>query len=200
MYGKPVPSCFLVLALLLLVNSAYAQKKISKEPLKFVDIRTRETIPEVLVIPRYGSAMGVVVPPEGLGKGGRVRDYLDHPFVYRSGQAFKVKRTSFIGLPLLFVFIGKFTEVEGVMFVAKGYFPVWKSELYWGANQEVIMRPIDDKAGTELVEREFDSLMKGSKKLEQGCPVWDLPQGCNLEIKFDRKERELVQSFLKRVN
>ena len=56
------------------------QKKIPKNPFSFSDAVTGKPIPDVLVLPRYGSAMGIGIAPEGPDKGIYIRNYLDKLF------------------------------------------------------------------------------------------------------------------------
>ncbi|HVF47571.1 MAG TPA: hypothetical protein VNA17_08410, partial [Pyrinomonadaceae bacterium] len=194
---KPALTFFSTVALVFAVPAA-AQRKTSKQPVKIVDITSRELIPEVLVLPTYGSFAGVAVYPGGQAKGSD-RDYLDNPFIYRPGTAFKLNRGSFVGLPLGFVFIGKYTDMWGVMLVAKGYHPVLVSEYQLDEREEVVMTPVTDIKWDEFVKKEFESLVSGSKRINN-CKLWFFPEKCEIEIRFDRKERELVQSFLKQTN
>ena len=107
------------------------QKKVPKEPFQVVDASTGKTIPKILVIPRYSSAIGIFIAPEGPSRGS-VRNYLDKPFVYRTGEPFIIKQPKFFtGVPLLFVLIGKARETAGILVIAPGYLPLWTDDLWW---------------------------------------------------------------------
>jgi hypothetical protein len=198
-------ACTLVLALVSLAcfpEHARAQHtKVPKEPFQVIDASTGKTIPEILVIPLYSSYKGVFVPPEGPSKT-TVRIYLDNPFVYRTGEPFVVKQPRvFTGLPLIFVFIGKGTDLNGILVIASGYRPVWTDDLWWypgnpDYERKLWLYPISDSEWSQLSEKELSPFLKGASRIHDNCQMWDLPEHCNLKIQFDKKERELVRSFL----
>ena len=125
-------SVFVILYGFVVITQAQ-RSKIPKEPVQIVDAATGSIIPEVLIIPRYYSASGVIMlSPKLTGAVPTVRLYLKHPFIYKTGEQFIVKKPMFFkGLPLLFVFAGQFKDIQGVLVVAKGYRPLWTDDL-WG--------------------------------------------------------------------
>jgi hypothetical protein len=48
----------------------------------------------------------------------------------------------------------------------------------------------------ELMKSDLDPVLKKSSRLRENCELWQIGERCNLKIKYDRKERELVRSFL----
>ena len=181
------------------------QKKVPKEPYQVVDASTGKMIPEILVIPLYSSAKGIFIAPEGPSKA-TSRIYLDNPFVYRTGEPFKVKQPrGFTGLPLLFVLIGKGKDLEGILVIAPGYRPLWTNDLWWypgypGYTSEykrkLQLTPISDNEWSLQLEKELRPFLKGASRIKDNCDMWSLPEHCNLKIQYDKNERGLVRSFL----
>jgi hypothetical protein len=176
-------------------------RKYLKKPFQVVDASTRKTIPEILVIPRYFSAIEILIVPEGPGRG-TARNYLDKPFVYRTGEPFIIKQPKvFTGAPLLFVFIGKFRDIDGILVIAPGYRPLWTDDLWWypgypNYERKLQLTPISDNEWLLLLEKELSPFVKGASRVNENCQIWNLPEKCTLEIDYDKKERELVRSFL----
>lgn len=208
---RKISTVALVCSLLLVVLSldcppgrARAQHaKVPKEPFKVVDAVTGKTIPEILVLPLYSSYKGVFIPPEGPSKATE-RLYLDHPFVYRTGQPFVVKKPlAFIGLPLLLVFIGKGRDLDGVLVLAPGYRPLWTDDLWWypdNPNDERKLRltPISDEEWSQVLEKELSPFLEGASRIKENCQLWELDPKCTVNVEYNKKERELVRSFLQR--
>lgn len=176
------------------------QRKVPKEPFQIVDASTGKPIQEVIVIPRYSSFEGVsTMLGEGPGSG-TYKDYLDKPFVYRTGELFLIKRPRSGGLPLLpFVFIGKVRSIEGILIIAPKYRPLWVSNL-WSTSDErkLNLTPILDNEWSLLMEKELSPLVKDHSQIEHNCRIWDLPEQCNLKIYYNEKERGLILSFLQK--
>ena len=176
-------------------------KKVPKEPFQIVDASTGKTIPEVLVIPLYSSYKGVFIAPEGPSRA-IVHDYLDNPFVYRSGEPFNIKQPRvFTGLPLLFVFVGEGKDLGGILVIGKGYRPLWTDYLWccpWDPKykRELQLSPISESQWSKLLEKELGPLLKNDSTIRDNCEMWDLKQPCDLDIRYNKKERELVRSFL----
>ena len=199
----------LVLALLsldCLHNRAMAQhKKVPDEPFQVVDAISGKTIPEILVIPLYSSAKGVFIAPEGPSKF-TLRIYLDNPFVYSTGEHFVIKQPRvFNGLPLLQVFIGKLTDLEGILVIAPGYRPLWTNDLWWypghpDYERKLTLYPISAAQWSQLSRQELSPFLKGQSRIKDNCKIWNLRERCNLKIRFDKKERELVRSFLQQAS
>jgi hypothetical protein len=130
-----------------------------------------------------------------------VRIYLDNPFVYRTGEPFKVKQPRvFTGLPLLFVFIGKGRDINGILVVAPGYRPLWTEDLGWypgnpSYERKLQLTPISDNEWSLLLEKELSPFIKGASRINENCHLWNLEK-CPLKINYNKKERELVRSFL----
>jgi hypothetical protein len=199
----------LVCTLLLMVVSldcfperARAQRRrVPQEPFQVVDTSTGVTIPEILVIPLYSSYKGIFIAPEG-PSWGTARIYLDNPFVYRTGELFIIRRPRvFSGLPLLFVFIGEGRDLNGVLVIAPGYRPLRTDDLWWypgypDYERKLRLIPISDNEWSQLLEKELSPFVNGASHINDHCPFWDLPTPCSLEIHFNRRERELVRSFL----
>jgi hypothetical protein len=175
--------------------------KVPEEPFQVVDAPTGKTIPEILVIPLYSSYKGIFIPPEGPSKA-TVRLYLDNPFVYRTGQPFIIKQPrAFTGLPLLFVFIGEGRDLDGILVIAPGYHPLWTDDLWWypgnpSYERKLQLTPISDNEWSLLLENELSPFVKGASRINDNCQMWNLPEHCNLKIKYDKKERQLARSFL----
>jgi hypothetical protein len=187
-----------------LTGRARAQRtKVPEEPFQVVDAYTAKTIPEILVIPLYSSHKGIFIPPEGPSKA-TVRFYLDNPFIYRTGEPFKVKQPRFFtGLPLALVFIGEGRDLKGILVIAPGYRPLWTDDLWWypgnpSYERKLWLTPVSDNAWSLLLEEELNPFLKSAYRINDNCRMWNLPERCNLKVKYDRKERKLVRSFLQR--
>lgn len=186
------------------LERASAQKKrVPEEPFQVVDASTGKTIPEILVIPLYSSYKGVFIPPEGPSKAS-VSNYLDNPFVYRTGEPFKVKQPRvFTGLPLLFVFIGEGRDLEGVLVIAPKYRPLWTDDLWWyqwnpSYERKLELYPVSDSEWLQLLENELSPLLKGASSINGNCRMWGLPEDCDLKIRYGKKKRDLVRTFLRK--
>ncbi|HTG94043.1 MAG TPA: hypothetical protein VL866_15735 [Pyrinomonadaceae bacterium] len=175
-------------------ESAKAQHiKVPKDPVQFVDAVTGETISEVLVMPRYSLYRGVFIAPEGPSKA-IVSNYLDHPFVYRAGDPFKIKQPRvFVGLPLLMVFIGQGKDLDGILVVARDYFPLWTEDLWL---PKLKLSPIPHQRWLELMTNDLQPVLNNRSHLKENCEIWQIGERCNLKIKYDKKERALVRSFV----
>jgi hypothetical protein len=175
-----------------------AQQKISKEPVQVVDAATGKLIPELLVIPRYSSFKGVsTLFGEGPGRGVN-RDYLAKPFVYHTKDPFKPKQPKVVGvfIPGL-IFTGKGVSLEGVLVIAPGYRPRWFTSLWEaGAERKLQLTPMSVDESSALLGEKLSPLERGARRVNDDCSFWDLPTPCDLEIRFNKKERELVRSFL----
>jgi hypothetical protein len=175
--------------------------KVPKEPFKVVDAFTGKTIPEILVIPRYSSGIGVFIAPEGPAKSTNCI-YLDNPFVYRTGEPFVITQPSvFTGLPLLFVFIGEVRDLEGILVVTPGYRPLWTDDLWWypgypDYKRKLRLTPISDSQWSRLLEKELSPFVNDASRINDDCQIWNLPEHCNLTIQYDEEERKRVRSFL----
>ena len=176
------------------------QKKIPEEAVHVVDASTGKAIPEVLLLPRYSRFKGVsTMLGEGPG-GGSYRDYLAKPFVYRPGERFKLKLPKSTGflLPGL-LFMGKGRSLEGVFMVAPGYRPLWFSDLWSPASaRQLKLKPIPDNEWFSLLDNKLSHFEKDVTRIENDCSFWDLPAPCSLDIHYNKKERALVRSFLRR--
>jgi hypothetical protein len=199
-------STTLLICLLILISlsdfsdAAKAQQsKIPKEPLQVVDASTGKLIPELLLIPRYSSFKGTsTLLGEGPGRGSD-RDYLAKPFVYRTRTPFilKLPKSAGFGLPGL-LFIGKGRSIEGVLLIAPGYRPQWFTSLWSvGSERKLQLAPISDNEWSLLLEKTLSPLEKDVSKISDNCSFWDIPTPCSLEIHYNKKERELVRSFLR---
>lgn len=175
--------------------------KVPKEPFQVVDASTGKSIPEILVIPVYSSYKGIFIVPEGPSKA-TVRTYLDNPFVYRTGEPFLIKQPRvFTGLPLLFVFIGKGTDLDGMLVIARGYRPLWTDDLWWypgnpGYERKLTLYPISNDEWSQISRQDLSFSGKGTAHKKNNCEIWSLPEPCKVKSRFDKEERELVRSFL----
>ena len=173
-------------------------QQIPKEPLQVVDASTGKLIPEVLIIPRYFVFTGTsTLLGEGPGCGS-YRDYLSNPFVYRTGTLFILKSPKSHGfmLPGL-LFIGKGRSLRGVLLVASGYRPLWSTSYgSVGAERKIKLTPISDNEWSSLLEKTLGRLEKDVTPIKDDCSFWDIGTPCSLEIHYNKKERELVRSFL----
>jgi hypothetical protein len=184
-----------VIALLFSSGVRAQQRKIPRTPFKFTDAVTGKTIPEVLVIPRYHSAKGIFIAPEGPARA-TYRNYLDKPFVYRTGEPFTLNAPKFSGLPLPPVFIGKGRSIEGILIVAPRYRPVWFDNLWqardiWNTRniRDLQLTPIPDKEWSLLLEKKFRPLTKESVLSVDDSQFWGLYQpDRNLYIHYDNDE------------
>lgn len=179
---------------------AQQNKKTYKEPLQITDASTGKRIPEVLVIPRYSSVAGILIAPEGKGKA-TYRDYLDKPFVYRAGEQFIIKKLPrFTGIPLFPVFIGKGRKTEGVLLIAPKYRPLWVDNSMPTENKKgVQLAPISDDEWSSLLEKKLNPLAKDDFLIIDDYRFWGLFENSRiLHIYFNKKERELVHSFLQK--
>ena len=201
----------MVVFLLVVLSCAFplsAQKvKIPKDPVQVIDSSTEKPIAEVLVIPIYAYAVGAAFPPEGPGKAfSDIHYYVDNPFIYRTGEAFNVKRPApFTGVPLLFLFAGKFRETEGVLVLAPGFRPFFMTERLWAPlSQPKYVRkfdlsPVAKDNWQALLANELRPFVDGLSHVRQHCYLFGLfvlDEKCKVEIEFDTKQRRLVRSFL----
>ena len=185
-------------------QSAYAQKKkVPKDPpFQVVDTSTGKTIPEILILPLYSHYAGVFIAPEGPAYA-KSHFYLDHPFIYRAGEPFKIKQPRvFTGLPLLMVFIGEGRDLEGIVALAPGYRPLWTADLWWYQwvppyERKIKLTPVkNDDEWSQILETDLKPFLNGASQVSDGCELWNLKGKCNLKVKYDKKERRLVSSFL----
>ena len=180
-------------------DSAKAQHiKVPEDPVHFVDAVTGKTISVVLVMPLYSSHKGVFIAPEGSGKA-TSRSYLDNPFKYRAGDPFKVRQPRvFAGVPLLFVYIGKFNDLDGILVVAHNYYPLWTDDLWWppGQQRRLKLSPIPHERWLELMKSDLGPVLNNGSRLREHCEIWQIGERCDLKIRYDKEERDLVRSFL----
>jgi len=176
------------------------QKKLPEDPLYVVDASTEKSIPEVLLLPRYSRFKGVsTLLGEGPGDGS-YRDYLAKPFVYRPGERFKLKLPKSTGflIPGL-LFMGKGRSLDGVFLIAPGYRPLWFANLWSpGSARKLQLAPIPEKEWSSLLDTKFSHFEKDVTRIEKDCSFWDLPAPCSLAIHYNKKERALVRSFLRK--
>ena len=178
------------------------QRKIPKNPFRFSDAVTEKPIPEVLVLPRYFSAKGIFIAPEGPAKG-TYRNYLDQPFVYRTGAPFILKTPKFSGLPLFPVLVGKGGSIEGILIVAPKYRPIWFDNLWqtrdiWNTRdiRDLQLTPIPDNEWSLLLEKKLNPLTEASVLSVDDFQFWGLYEAeRSLYIRYDKDERELVKNF-----
>jgi hypothetical protein len=180
------------------------QKNIPKNPFKFRDAVTRKPIPEVLVLPRYRSAKGIFLAPEGPAKGTH-RNYLAKPFMYRTGAPFILEPPEFRGLALLPVLIGEGADIEGIMIVAPKYRPMWFDNLWqirdiWNTRdiRDLRLTPIRDKEWSALLEKNLNPLTDDSVLTVDDFQFWRLYEAepSSLYVDYDKDERQLVRGFL----
>jgi len=195
---------FVAISFLLHSEVVAQQRKIPRNQFKFSDAVTGKPIPEVLVIPRYYSAKGIFIAPEGPAKG-TYRYYLDKPFVYRTGSPFILKTPKFSGLPLFPVLIGKGRTIEGILIVAPKYRPMWFEQLWqtrdiWNTRdiRDLQLTPIPDNEWSLLLEQKLNPLIKETVlPLEEDFRFWGLYWAeRSLYIYYNKDERELIKSFL----
>ena len=185
--------------IVLLAASAMAQQRsIPKEPLQVVDADTGESIPELLLVPRYSSGKGISTL---LGEGpswGWGHDYLARPFIYRPGTPFILKRPKSIGIAVPYLFaIGKGRSLYGVLLIAPGYQPRWLTSLSSvGSERKIKLTPISADEWTSLREKML-SRLQDLNPINDDCSFWSVPTPCSLEIHYNKKERELVRSFVR---
>lgn len=194
-------SLLLILQCFVVITDAQ-HKRIPKEPFQIVDASSGKIVPEVLIIPMYYSASGVyTASPKTTGAMPVVKQYLKHPFLYKTSEQFLVKKPMFFkGLPLLFVFIGQFKDIQGVLVIAKGYRPLWTDDLWtetsYNRERKMKLTPISNEEWSSLLKNELNPLVKGDSQITSGCKMWDFPAECALKIDFKKKEKEMVSSFL----
>jgi hypothetical protein len=180
------------------------KKKIPENPFKFRDAVTGKPIPEVLVLPRYRSAKGIFLAPEGPAKGTH-RNYLDKPFMYRTGAPFILETPKFHGLALLPVLIGEGADIEGIMIVAPKYRPMWFDDLWrtrdiWNTRdiRDLRLTPIRDKECSALWEKNLNPLTDDAVLTVADFQFWRLYEAepGSLYVDYDKDERQLVRGFL----
>ena len=209
MHPMPIMKALKVITILSFVAVSFAsevgaqQRKIPKNPFKFSDAVTGKSISEVLVLPRYSSAKGVFIAPEGPAKG-TYRNYLDNPFLYRTGAPFKLKTAKFRGLPLFPVLVGKGVDIEGILIVAPRYRPVWFDNLWqtrdiWNTRdiRDLRLTPIPDDEWLLLSKQKLTPLIEERVLSVDDLAFWGLyePER-SLYIHYSKDERELVKRFL----
>ena len=197
---------FICLMLLTFISLSYfsesvsAQKrKIPREPFQFTDATTGEKIPEVLVITRYMSSTGLV-PSVLLPKKDIFRNYLDKPFIYQSGKPFIINGPKFNKVPVIQLSVGIGRDVESVLIVAPKYRPLAFSNLWIpGDIRKVQLTPISDEEWQKLLREKLNPLTEQSVIESDDYRFWDLPnEKFTLHIYYDKKERELVKTFLQK--
>lgn len=179
------------------------QEKIPKNPFRFTDAVTGRPIPEVLVLPRYSSAKGIFVAPEGPAKA-TYRNYLDKPFLYRTDAPFILKRPKFYLLPLFPVFIGKARSIEGILIVAPRCRPMWFDNLWqtrdiWNTRdiRDLLLTPISDQEWSLVLEQQLTPLIEESVLSIDHFDFWGLyGDDSRLHIDYSKQERDLVKKFL----
>ena len=183
------------------------KKKIPENPFKFRDAVTRKPIPEVLVLPRYRSAKGIFLAPEGPAIATH-RNYLDEPFVYRTGAPFILEASTIRGISLLPIFIGGGTDLEGIMIVAPRYRPMWFENLWqlrdiWNKRdiRDLRLTPIPNKKWSALLEKNLNPLTDESVLSVDDFQFWRLYEAepSSLDVDYDKDERQLVRGFLQPV-
>jgi hypothetical protein len=118
------------------------------------------------------------------------------PEVYRAGTPFILKLPKSRGLLLgPFAFIGKGRSLWGVLVFARGYRPQWFINL-WADDRKLQLTPVSGDDEAVLIGELLSPLGQGVPHTRDECSFWQLPAECKLEIHFDKKERELVRSFL----
>ena len=178
------------------------QRKIPKNPFRFRDAATGKPIPEVLVLPRYFSAKGIFIAPEGPANA-TYRNYLDKPFTYRTGDPFVLRTSKFKGLPLFPVLIGKARSIEGILIVAPKYRPIWIDNLWQTRDilntrdiRDLQLTPIPYNEWSLLLEKTLNPLTKESVLLVDDFQFWGFYEAERLYINYNKDERELVRKFL----
>lgn len=180
-------------------------RKIPTEPFQITDASNGNQISEALVIPRHFSGKGaLLLPPEGTGKLSRLVS-LKRPFIYKSGTPFIVKKPkAFIGLPLIFAYVGKFKDIDGVLVIAPGFKPLWTVDLWSDSTfdpnykRQFKLKPISKDEWNLLLENELKPLIENNSRIEKNCEIWGLEEKCSVKIDFKKNEREIVRSFLKK--
>ena len=185
------------------VNSADSQKRrVPNDPFLFTDANTGKTIPEVLILPLYYKAGGIIVLSPKVTGTATVKIYFKHPFIYKNGGQFNVKKPNiFVGLPLLFVFIGKFSDIRGTFIVAPGYKPVYTDDL-WDSyydptkQRELKLTPVSEYEWNSYLQKDLKPFAQGESKITENCRIWQ-PEGlCEYNITFKKDEKKFVQTFL----
>lgn len=126
------------------------------------------------------------------------RDYLAKPFIYYTRNNFKPKqpKSPAVVLPP-FVFVGKGITLEGVLVLSPGYQPQWFTNLWSiGSERKLQLTSISNTEWSSLLEKTLSPLVNDTSHIKDECSFWDIPTPCNLEIRFNKKERELTRSFL----
>lgn len=185
------------------IDGVAQQRRVKKDPIQITDVLTGASIEKVLVLPLYSSASGVFIAPEGPAKGS-VGYYLKNPFIYRAGEPFLPNRPPiFTGLPLFMVFVGKARETRGMMFIAPGYRPYLYDDLFWYAKtsddkRSVQMMPFsNDEEQTQLLKANLSFLFDKNIQTSENCAMWKIEDTCELEINYDKKDRKMINDFLK---
>lgn len=184
------------------ISGEAQQRRATKEPFQIIDASTGKTISEVLIIPIYSSASGIFVAPEGPSKINSINHFSNNPFVYRSGEPFRPKRPQFFsGLPLFPVFIGKSREIEGIVVIAPRYRPLWFEDLWWypkfaGDKRLMQLTQISDDEWSLLLKKELSPLVSGAPRTNENCQIWHITGKCALDFDYNKKERDLVRSFI----
>jgi hypothetical protein len=189
--------------LLFAFTTAAQQERVPRNPVRVIDAATGQTIPEVLILPVYKSGSGVAVTmPEYKGVEKKHR-YLKNPFVYKAGEKLEVKKPPvFVGVPLLFVAIGKTWEVDGLIVVAKGYAPFFWETLWSGEDyninviRTVKLKPISEVDWKTFEEENLKPLAVGTEKANIGCKLVAFPDSCPVEVNFSKRMKKTVGKFL----
>jgi hypothetical protein len=176
------------------------QKPVATDPTRFVDGETRQTIPVVLVIPRYVSGTGVFA--HGVGEG---RDFLlMHPFLHRADRPFAPvqPRCALLVLGYAWAEVGHCSILDGALVVAPGYRARWVSYWLWnrggeeghGFPDEASLSPItSEQARAQAVDL---SSALALASFPTDSLLWNCA-GCTYHVRFSTSEGQLVQSFLR---
>ena len=148
--------------------------------------------------------MGIALAPEGPGIGTH-RNFLDKPFVYRTGAQFILEASTIRGISLLPIFIGGGTDLQGIMIVAPGYRPLWFDDLWrlrdiWNKRdiRDLRLTPIPAKEWSALWEKNLNPLTDDAVLSVDDFQFWRLYESepGSMDVDYDQDERQLVRGFL----
>jgi hypothetical protein len=183
--------------------------EVNRDRLEFRDASTGSVIPAVLIVPVYGSGVGVAtIDPTILKVRGRV--YLDNPFIHEVGTPFVLRQ------PKMAAFGGPLVVVAGraiseLLIAAPGYLcdaigpDALNATEPWEDLEDNIRNPVLErlplKQAQEETRRLIDFFSTGRVPPGGICPgragyVQTNDVENRVDLRFDDRELALVQGFL----
>jgi hypothetical protein len=130
------------------------------------------------------------------------RNYVAHPFLHRRGNGFKLPKDKEAGIVWFpgCKFTGEEISLEGLFFIAPGYQPHWLGgSLAEGLESDLQLSPISGENSSQMIEDLLSQIERGVIRMTIPCTLY-MPGSspCILGVRFNKKEHDVVRSFLQR--